>query len=257
MELSKRLKTIVSCIYRSVIADIGCDHALVCIEALQKGLADKAYACDLRVGPLAQAAHNIEEAGLSQAITTRLQSGIHALPDDTEQVIVCGMGGRLIEEILEADPLPASVESLILCPHKDAAHLRRWLLENGFVIEREKMVWDEHFYPVLMVRLSGAVRVFEQKMPVSMDMEGQNGLDGKGQGEKAENMEKTRLEDEESLLFGFHMEPDADALAFLNWQKKQWEKILVRLPQNRRAGLARQLALLENRKKKVEASLAS
>lgn len=225
MELSKRLASIVSWIDQSVIADIGCDHALVCIEAVESKKADRAYACDLREGPLMQARSNIEQHGLQDRITTRLASGIHGLPDDVEQILICGMGGRLIEEILSADPLPASIRSLLLCPHKDAAHLRRFLLERGWTITQERVVHDQHFYPILKVVPAAAG---EDSDPLS------------------------RLQDEESLLTGFHVQVDDDYRRCLAWQKKQWLSIRRTLPEDRREKMDHQLALLQRRIDRLE-----
>ena len=48
----------------SVAADIGCDHALVCIALIERGISSRCYACDVAQGPLSRARQAIEEAGL-------------------------------------------------------------------------------------------------------------------------------------------------------------------------------------------------
>lgn len=202
MEISKRLKKIASLADESVIADIGCDHALVCIEALQQGKVQKAYACDLREGPLAQAKINIARNGLSDRITTRLESGIHNLPADTEQILICGMGGKLIEQILTDDPIGPNVQSLLLSAHKDTPDLRRWLIENGWLIENEWMVEDGHFYPILKVIRNND----SSQVPIL-------------------------LKDKASLQFGFHPTIDADYQNYLDWQIRVWENIVPNMPE--------------------------
>lgn len=160
MDISKRLKTIAHMADAPVIADIGCDHALVCVEALQQGKVQKAYACDLRAKPLEQARRNIVQAGLQERIFIRLQNGLETLPEDVEQIIISGMGGSLIETILEANPPHNKVRSLLLCPHKDAPHLRRWLVENGWMIDLEKNVQEDHSYPIIQAsRCQGAIQL--------------------------------------------------------------------------------------------------
>ena len=44
----------------SVAADIGCDHALVCIALIERGISSRCYACDVAHGPLSRARQAIE-----------------------------------------------------------------------------------------------------------------------------------------------------------------------------------------------------
>lgn len=234
MELSKRLKTIVSLIDQSVIADIGCDHALVCIEAIETKKAAKAYACDLREGPIAQAKANVAAKNLSSKIDVRLQNGIENLPDDTKEILIAGMGGKLVIEILDSHPLPKNTKSLLLSSHKDTESLRRYLIERGWQIESERVVEDGHFYPILKVRIPDEQKP-EQQDKKAMDLTIQK-----------------QLADEESLLFGFSYTADEDYLHYLRWQISQWEKILPALPQDRKAMLDHKLALADHRLKEAE-----
>lgn len=149
--LSRRLAFLASLLDEEIIADIGCDHGLVCIQAVLSGRVKKAYACDLREKPLAQANKNIQSYHLQDQIETCLQNGIEELDPNVKQILIAGMGGRQIEEILERNELPECIQSLLLSPHKDADHLRLWLTSHGFWIEREWMIRDGHYYPVIKV----------------------------------------------------------------------------------------------------------
>ncbi len=223
MEISKRLKKIASLADESVIADIGCDHALVCIEAIEQGKVQKAYACDLREGPLEQAKINIARHGLSDRITTRLESGIHNLPEDTKQILICGMGGKLIEQILSEDPIGPNVQSMLLSAHKDTPDLRRWLIENGWLIENEWMVEDGHFYPILKV-----IRNTDpDQIPVL-------------------------LQDQSSLNFGFYPIVNEDYKNYLDWQINLWQTIITNMPEPAKS---RQQDLIDLAKKR-QASLS-
>lgn len=215
MEISKRLKTIASLASEQIIADIGCDHGLVCIDAILKGKVKKAYACDLREGPLRQAKANIQFFHLEDQIETHLESGIHNLPLDTQQIIIAGMGGKLIMDILQADPIPESVNSMILCPHKDAVDLRAFLIKNGWQIVNEQVVHDGHFYPILIVK----------KAQLDLD---QSPL-------------------EEDLLLGFHVLDNEDYRQYLQWQKAQWLAILEKIPLDQQATLQNKLKWIDRR----------
>lgn len=219
MEISKRLKTIASLASKPIIADIGCDHGLVCIDVVLKEKVKKAYACDLREGPLMQAKANIQSFHLENRIETRLESGIHNLPLDTQQIIIAGMGGKLIIDILQADPIPQAVQSMILCPHKDAYDLRSFLITHNWQIVKEQVVKDGHFYPILIV-------------------------------ERA-NQNLDQQVDEEDLLLGFHVVDDEDYRQYLSWQKAQWTAILEKMPVDQQAALQNKLKLIDRRYHKM------
>ncbi len=56
VRLGKRLQAIHDLVDKdSVVADIGCDHGLLCIALLESGTAKKAYACDIAASPLKRA----------------------------------------------------------------------------------------------------------------------------------------------------------------------------------------------------------
>lgn len=212
---SRRLQAIAQMADQEVIADIGCDHAYVCILAVQSGRVRKAYACDVAPGPLENAVSSIERAGLQDRIFPRLQDGIENLPEDTRQVIITGMGGRLMISILCAHPLPESVSSLILSPHKDAPVLREWLIQNGFEIVGERWIEDDGFYPLIQ-----AIR----------------------------HSEADPLTFTESL-FGRNPQEDAVFYKMLAHQKAKWLRILEGVPEGKRGLLAQKIesasALLE------------
>ena len=90
MFLSERLERVLTAIeelhFRGLLIDVGCDHGYICIEAVRRGLVDRALACDINPGPLDRARMNIEAAGLSDRIEALLGDGL--CPVDREQVKV-------------------------------------------------------------------------------------------------------------------------------------------------------------------------
>ncbi len=103
--ITPRLKTAAEMIGQAtVLCDIGCDHGYLPIYLIQKGQIQTAYACDLRDGPLKTASKNIAAYHMKEKIQTLKSDGLHELYDLSFDVIsICGMGGRLIAEILERD----------------------------------------------------------------------------------------------------------------------------------------------------------
>ena len=72
----KAITAIVDWIDGTILADIGCDHAYVAIEAIRQKKVIKAYACDIAQGPLNNAKKTIEELGLQDKIECVLMDGI-------------------------------------------------------------------------------------------------------------------------------------------------------------------------------------
>ena len=146
IKLSKRLEMIMRlCGKSKALADIGCDHAYLPIYALENDLAEKAYAMDLREGPLKIARENIIESGLQEKIEIRLSDGTDKLqPGEADCISVSGMGGVLICRILEvgAEVFKAA-DKIVLQPQSDIELVRKKLFELGFKIEEEDCVFDE------------------------------------------------------------------------------------------------------------------
>lgn len=144
MQISKRLEAVASFVEQgSVIADVGCDHGYIPIYLYQKGMIPKAIAMDVNKGPLERAEIHIREYGLGEYITTRLSDGVRALkPNEADAVVIAGMGGALMEKIIEeGEETLKSVSYLIL------SHSLNWHISAGFftkkdiVSSRKKWSW--------------------------------------------------------------------------------------------------------------------
>ena len=149
-QLPKRLETIIERMPDAgCLADIGCDHAYVAIEAVRRGRAARALACDIRKGPLQQAAEHILCAGLAGKIETRLSDGLEKVaPGEADTVVVAGMGGPLMERILQGRL--EDFAYFVLSPQSEIPHFRRFLLAEGMQIDEETMLIDEGKYYVIL-----------------------------------------------------------------------------------------------------------
>ncbi|MBR0104258.1 MAG: SAM-dependent methyltransferase [Firmicutes bacterium] len=151
--LSKRLLAVSEMTGKvHTIADIGTDHAYLPVHLLKTGKADFAVCCDINKGPLDHAEKTVRDNNLSEKVSLRLGSGLAPLAvGEAEMVFICGMGGSLIIDIIEADREKAlSAETLILQPQNDVPKVRKYLTENGFAIKNEKMVFDGGFYYTIL-----------------------------------------------------------------------------------------------------------
>ena len=149
INISRRLKCVAGLVNKGArVADIGTDHAYLPIYLVQTGISDKIYACDVRKEPLRRAKLHIDEYGLSDKITTRLCDGLKGIDKGTvDTVTICGMGGRLMKNILEAgmDKLGDNTQ-LVLSAQSELRDFRKYLLETGIDIKSEHMLLEDGKY---------------------------------------------------------------------------------------------------------------
>ena len=155
MRLSKRLQTIADFVKKgAVVADIGTDHAHIPIYLIKNNIISKAYACDINAGPLEKAKENINYYGVKN-IELRLSNGLEKLKtDEADTVIIAGMGGELIIDILDrGQGFFDKKNTFILSPHTKIEEVRNYLLRKGLKILKEDMCIDEgKFYTVMEVK---------------------------------------------------------------------------------------------------------
>lgn len=155
MELSRRLEAVADLVTKGMtVADIGTDHAYIPIFLVEQKRIPSAIAMDINEGPLKRAYANITEHGFQNKIRTRRSDGLRELGiKEVESMIAAGMGGALIIRILSDCPeVTESLKECILQPQSEIGKVRRFLIENGFFIEKENIVYEDgKFYPMMRV----------------------------------------------------------------------------------------------------------
>ena len=149
----------------SRLADIGTDHAYLPIALCAGGKCPSAIACDINPLPLQSARENIARYGLSDRIATRLGDGLSPVKEDeADDVVIAGMGGELIAQIIAACGWTRNCEKrLILQPMTRHEALIRWLCANGYAIERQGAVCDEgKYYTVIRAVCDGIPRACDR-----------------------------------------------------------------------------------------------
>jgi tRNA (adenine22-N1)-methyltransferase len=149
MDKSKRIEFIVSNLEKvTTLADIGTDHGYVPLLALKNELCEKAIACDINKDPLAKGKLNAILEGIDDKIEFRLGNGFEPLKvNEVEEVVIAGMGGNLIRDIIEKDlNKVASCNYLVLIPAQNPEVLREYLYKNNFEIIKENLCFDEGIY---------------------------------------------------------------------------------------------------------------
>ena len=165
IDLTPRLRCITDFVNAEVAADIGCDHAYVAITLIDENRAKKVIACDIKEGPLDIARENIEKYNKSSCIETRIGSGLSPLlQSEADTIIIAGMGGELIENILREDIEKAKTARLILQPMNSQETLRKWLIENGFKIEKEDIATEGFKVYNIMSAAKGKMKPFKTEI---------------------------------------------------------------------------------------------
>ncbi len=90
---------------------------------------------------------NYNEEIVKKYFDFRLGNGIQILENgEVDVVVIAGMGGVLMTEILGQDLVKTkSLNKIILQPRNGQGKLRWWLLNNGFNIKEEKIVREGKF----------------------------------------------------------------------------------------------------------------
>ena len=147
----KILELIPNC---NTVADIGTDHAYIPVYLVNKGVAKKAIAMDLREGPLKRAEATVVKYNAKDKTELRLSDGLEKLlPDEADVIVIAGMGGLLINEILEKNAKKHKNALFVLQPMTAEVEVRKYLEDNGFVIVDERLAREDNkIYQVMSVR---------------------------------------------------------------------------------------------------------
>lgn len=223
IKLSKRLKAVADYVDNGArLADIGSDHAYLPTYLMQKLVIDFAVAGEVVKGPFKIAKNHVAEADLSDRIEVRLANGLGAIEntDKIDTIVIAGMGGILISEILEAGKEKLGhVKRLILQPNNHEESLRQWLVNHQFVIKKEEILLEAgKFYEIIVAE------------PLSKLM-----------------TEKLSVND---LTFGPFLSKEKSTVFQQKWQKElnTLNKIIARLPEEqaeKRQEVLNQIARIE------------
>lgn len=156
MEISNRLKFVAQHIDKcDVLVDIGTDHGYIPIYAVKNNLCERAIATDINKGPVKKAKQNVGIEGESDRIEVRLGGGLNPIEKgQADCIIIAGMGGNLIRDILEADKEKLKgIKTIILQPAQNPEVLRKYLYNNNYQIMQEDLCFDEGiFYELFKVK---------------------------------------------------------------------------------------------------------
>ena len=156
LTLQPRLALLASLVPQGAsIADVGTDHGYLPVYLLQKGAIAHAIASDINALPLEHARRTAAEYGVTQGIDFRLCAGLDDIaPQEVDTVVIAGMGGETIIEILKNAPWTRE-KTLLLQPMTKPELLRVWLTENSYAVTREHLVRDKDTLYAVLIATGG------------------------------------------------------------------------------------------------------
>jgi tRNA (adenine22-N1)-methyltransferase len=157
------------------VADIGSDHGYLALWLAREGVSPRVVMTDIAEGPLAIARANAEAAdrrpdrgrtdcrlgdGLADRrlgdgpADCRLGDGLAPLaPGEVDAVVIAGMGGETIRDIMAADPAKTeSFAKYILQPRTKTELLRAWLAERYAIVAEDVAKERGRQCPIIVVR---------------------------------------------------------------------------------------------------------
>ncbi len=162
MEITARLLAVASFVRDGAyLCDVGTDHAYLPIYLAENGRIRACLASDIHEGPCESARAHIAANGFADIIKVKRADGLAGFaPQGKTDVVIAGMGGALICEILEkAEALKTGDVRLILQPMRNVPDVRAYLYENGFDITDEKLAReDERIYEIICAEYRGKKR---------------------------------------------------------------------------------------------------
>ena len=167
IKISNRLKVIGNMVLEIPsfnIMDVGCDHALLDIYLYQNNDKLNILATDVNKNPLKSAKNNIDKYGLTDKIIIKESKGIDLL-DKNSTVVIAGMGKDTIIDILKEnkDKLKL-IDNLIVSSHSKIPELRKDINQLNFKIVKEKVVYDENKYYVVISYTKGKEKLTDREL---------------------------------------------------------------------------------------------
>lgn len=161
ISLDNRLCTAAAlCRSGGTVCDVGTDHALLACHLAKNG-AREVIASDINDGPLEAARRTVEQECCTNVRVVK-SDGLAAI-DYADDVIICGMGGELIADIISGCRFLTEDTRFILQPMTKPELLRRRLYADGFEILEERTAYDgKRAYVIMLAAFTGEKRDIDE-----------------------------------------------------------------------------------------------
>src|SRR5699024_8994437 len=151
---SKRLTAIAKYITDdSIFADIGSDHAYLHCFVCLNNPSNQAIAGEVQKGPYETAKKTVNKRALSNQIDVRLGNGLQIITskDHIDTIVLAGMGGQLIIDILQsAKEKLRTIDTIITQPNTNLQLVRQYLNvvhyhhQKQYIIKESGIIYERH-----------------------------------------------------------------------------------------------------------------
>lgn len=163
MSLSNRLITIANFIHKDAsVFDVGADHGLLEKYLLDNSLVRNIVAVENKEGPYKILKNSLKD----YKATVLLSDGIEDLDDSCDTIVIAGMGGFAIVDILTKHVQKLNyISQIVVDAHKDVELVRREITKMGFRIERERIILenDKYYFIISFVKGNSAYKDIEME----------------------------------------------------------------------------------------------
>lgn len=192
--LKKRLQLIHDIFDNKISVDIGADHGFLTIALLQSNKTSSAEIVEVNKGPFDNSMINVKKHGYSEMVEIHLGDGLKPFNTAFSKdygIIIAGMGGKLIADILFNNPEVLGNATLYLQPNNSERYLRQQLLKHGFKIKSDLLVDDMGIIYTVLVAIKGTQELNEVELSYGYNMNYDDNLFIKRYNEELEYLNKT------------------------------------------------------------------
>lgn len=152
--MNKRIKKLSELCTKDGVIDIGSDHGYLLLLLGKKGFVNL-LGIEVNLGPFKNLQKNLKELIDEQTVKVLLSDGLSSLKEvelsKYNFIVISGMGGKLIWQIIEQDLQKFRNKKLILQPNSNQKYLRTKIIHHDFTISDELIVNDKKIYNILIV----------------------------------------------------------------------------------------------------------
>lgn len=149
MKISNRLENISKLVIPgNGVIDVGADHGLVEKYLLENKISPYIVAVENKIGPFKILCSSLKD---DKQVRCSLSDGIEDIDDKVQTIIIAGMGGINIVDIIKKNLTKLdNIEQIIVDPHRDTSLVRKEITSLGFKIDVEKIVIEGNkFYTII------------------------------------------------------------------------------------------------------------
>ena len=132
------------------IVDIGCDHCYLALAIRKKGINAQIIASDIRKKPLENCQKTCLKYNIKN-VSTILSDGLTKINDNYDVLVIAGMGGKTILEILKKSHHNFANKTLILQSNNAEEKIREFVYKNNLSIVKEEIIKEKNNYYYLVV----------------------------------------------------------------------------------------------------------